>query len=146
MADRERRFQDFVEFLIHFIHELNTLALEGGAVLVEGKRDCDALTKLGYTGPVVTKASLHSQKGLAALRRIRLAIILTDFDEEGRRLAGRYVDFFDRRGIEVSLTQRRRLLKASNGTFLHVENLVRFEDTVQEVVALGSTAHSVRPA
>jgi 5S rRNA maturation endonuclease (ribonuclease M5) len=138
MVGPAKRFQAFVEFLTVFIGELNALAEEGAAVLVEGKRDRDALTRLGYTGPVLTKASLHSERGVAGLRRVKLAIILTDLDEEGRRLAARYAEFFALRGIETSLTQRRRLLKASHGTFLHVENLARFAPTVPEIIAMAT--------
>ena len=136
MTGPGRRFQEFIEFLTVFICELNALAQEGAVVLVEGKRDRDALTELGYNGPILTKAALHSEKGVAHLRRVKLAIILTDLDEEGRRLAARYAEFFALRGIETSLTQRRRLWKASHGTFLHVENLVRFAPVVPEIIGV----------
>ena len=99
MADPGRRFQDFIEFLTGFICELNALAEDGAAVVVEGKRDRDALTGLGYSGPIFTKATLHSERGAATLRRVKLAIILTDLDEEGRRLAARYAEFFALRDI-----------------------------------------------
>jgi len=138
MADPGRRFQDFIEFLTGFVCELNALAEDGAAVVVEGKRDRDALIMLGYSGPIFTKATLHSERGTAALRRVKLAIILTDLDEEGRRLSARYADFFALRDTKTSLTQRRRLLKASHGTFLHVENLARFAPTVPEIIALTS--------
>ena len=108
-------------------------------VVVEGKRDRDALAALGYTGPILTKAALHSKKGMTALRRVKLAVILTDLDEEGRRLAARYADFFTLRGVKPSLTQRRRLLRASHGTFLHMENLCRASRLlVSEIIALTS--------
>jgi 5S rRNA maturation endonuclease (ribonuclease M5) len=136
MAGPGRRFREFIEFLTVFIYELNVLAQEGAVVLVEGKRDRDALTELGYRGPILTKAALHSEKGVARLRRVKLAIILTDLDEEGRRLAARYAEFFALRDIETSLTQRRRLWKASHGTFLHVENLARFAPIVPEIIAV----------
>jgi 5S rRNA maturation endonuclease (ribonuclease M5) len=133
MAGPQKRFLEFVEFLTVFIHELNALSQEGAAVLVEGKRDRDALVGLGYTGPVMTRALLHSPRGVAAVRKVKLAIILTDQDGEGRRLAARYADFFARRGIETSLTQRRRLKRASNGIFLHIENLARFGPEVKAI-------------
>ncbi len=136
MVDPGRRFQEFIEFLTGFVCELNALAEDGAAVVVEGKRDRDALTGLGYNGPIFTKAALHSERAAAALRRVKLAIILTDLDDEGRRLAARYAGFFALRGVKTSLTHRRRLLKASHGTFLHVENLARFAPTVPEIIAL----------
>ena len=138
MPGPRKRYQEFIEFLTVFVSELNDLALEGAVVLVEGKRDRDALTELGYNGRVITKASLHSERGIATLRGVKLAVILTDLDEEGRRLAGRYAEFFALRGIEASLTQRKRLMKASHGTFLHVENLSRFAPAVPEIIATSS--------
>jgi 5S rRNA maturation endonuclease (ribonuclease M5) len=138
MAGPGKRYQEFIEFLTMFVCELNALAQEGAVVVVEGKRDRDALAALGYTGPILTKATLHSKKGVAGLRRVKLAVILTDLDEEGRRLAARYADFFTLRGVKPSLTQRRRLLRASHGTFLHMENLVRFAPAVSEIIALTS--------
>ena len=53
-------------------------------------------------------------------------MILTDLDSEGRRLAARYMKFLAQEGIPPSLSQRRRLSKASRGVFLHIENLRRF--------------------
>jgi 5S rRNA maturation endonuclease (ribonuclease M5) len=143
MTRAVKKYQEFIEFLTLFVSELNGLAQDGALVVVEGKRDMDALTALGYTGPVLAKATLHSKNGVAGLRRVKLAVILTDLDEEGRRLAARYAEFFALRDIRTSLTQRRRLLKASHGTFLHVENLVRFAPIVPEIIALTSKNVSV---
>jgi len=130
-----------VEFLAEFVSELNRQAdgEESAAVLVEGKRDRDALVGLGYTGRVLTRVSLHPQKGIA-LVGIRRVVILTDLDQEGRRLAGRYAALLAKRGVKVSLGERNRLLKASHGTFLHVENLARFAPAVLEIINLTSTA------
>ena len=104
-----------IEFLTVFIPELNALAEDGAVVLVEGKRDRDALVELGYAGPILTKASLHSEKGVAGLRSREARGDPYGPGRRGRRLAARYAELFQQRGIETSLTQRRRLLKASHG-------------------------------
>jgi 5S rRNA maturation endonuclease (ribonuclease M5) len=124
----ERRFREFSSFLGDFVKELNDLSSEGGAVLVEGKRDVEALTGLGYTGPVYTVAILTANAASRErLRRgVSLMVILTDMDGEGRRLASRYMKFLAKEGVPSSLAQRRRLSKASRGVFLHIENLRRF--------------------
>jgi len=125
---RERRLSEFSEFLDGLVKELNDLSGEGGAVLVEGKRDARALTGLGYTGPLFTISLLTSS--LAARERlredVRQMVILTDLDREGRRLASRYVKFLTQQGVKPSLAQRKRLSEASRGIFLHIENLGRF--------------------
>jgi 5S rRNA maturation endonuclease (ribonuclease M5) len=129
----ERKFEEFVGFLVGFIQELNELSSQQGAlVLVEGKRDRKALSDLGYAGLMITKAVLHSEGGGAIVRRAKLVIIMTDFDQEGRRLASLYARYFTRRNISISLEPRRRLLRASHGIFLHVENLARFVPVVAE--------------
>jgi 5S rRNA maturation endonuclease (ribonuclease M5) len=124
----ERRFERFEEFLSGFIKELNDLSDEGGAVLVEGKRDVAALKGLGYSGPILSVSSLTPREALrqklgAGVRRV---VILTDLDAEGRRLASRCIKLLAREGVRSSLAQRRRLSAASRGAFLHIENLGRF--------------------
>jgi 5S rRNA maturation endonuclease (ribonuclease M5) len=134
MAGPGRRFQEFVEFLVVFVKELNDLSSNGAVVLVEGKRDAAALLGLGYTGPLVTKAMPISQRKL--LEEAKLVVILTDLDSEGRRLAARYIKFFARRGLATSLSYRRRLSLASRGRFLHVENLIRFAPMMPQLDAI----------
>jgi 5S rRNA maturation endonuclease (ribonuclease M5) len=128
MSSRERRFAVFAEFLGGLVKELNDLSIDGGAVLVEGKRDARALRELGYSGPLFTIAIMGST--LAArqeMRRVaRQMVVLTDLDTEGRRLAARYVKFLSHEGVTPSLAQRKRLSAASRGVFLHIENLRRF--------------------
>jgi len=124
MGGPERRFEQFIEFLMAFIRELNDLSKEGAVVLVEGKRDATALVELGYAGEIITSSALTSTN--PTVRRAKLIIILTDLDTEGRRLASRYIRFFSRMGIPTTLVARRRLSRSSRGKFLHIENLVRF--------------------
>ena len=127
----ERRFRDFSSFLTELVKELNDLSEEGAAVLVEGKRDADALKALGYSGSLFTVSILTSTP--AAREKLRKdvtkMIILTDLDREGRRLASRYVKFLSQEGISSSLAQRGRLSRASRGVFPQVENLRRFART-----------------
>jgi 5S rRNA maturation endonuclease (ribonuclease M5) len=124
----ERRFREFASFLGDLVKELNDLSAEGGAVLVEGKRDVAALEGLGYTGTVFTVSILTSSAAVRERLRkdVSKMVILTDLDSEGRRLASRYVRFLSNEGVEASLAQRRRLSKASRGVFMHIENLRRF--------------------
>jgi 5S rRNA maturation endonuclease (ribonuclease M5) len=135
----ERRFREFASFLRDLVKELNDLSSEGAAVLVEGKRDATALALLGYSGPIFTVAILTSNAASRErLRReVSKMVILTDLDSEGRRLASRYLRFLSQEGISPSLAQRRRLSKASRGTFFHVENLRRFALGVQQLPDVG---------
>ncbi len=121
-----KELERFEEFLTDFVRELNRASDEKGVILVEGKRDAIALRNIGYKGEIVNIASLKQMGPRGLLGRANTVIILTDLDREGRRLAGRYVKLLMHDGIKPSLEYRKRLLVASRGTFLHVENLRRF--------------------
>ena len=133
---KDERYQQFVDFLVSFIGELNDLSAGGAAVLVEGQRDSRALSELGYEGKILTKTSLSSTRAEASLRGFRSVVILTDMDREGQRLAAKYMVLFQTMRISASLSQRRRLRSASGGTFLHIENLSRFIPEVPEMRAM----------
>jgi len=136
LIQREKRYLEFIEFLVAFIDELNALAAEGTAVLVEGPRDRNALVDLGYTGKVLMRVSLSSTRADESLSGVRSVVVLTDMDKEGRKLAARYIGFFLPRGVKTLMSQRRRLKRASHGAFLHVENLSRFAPEVPEIRGL----------
>ncbi len=126
MRGQNREFDEFEEFLQTFIGDLNDLSEQGDAVLVEGKRDVNALRKIGYTGRILSISSSSSRESQSVLARARSIVILTDLDSEGRRLAARYTKLLRAKRVDSSLKERKRLSIASKGTFLHVENLRRF--------------------
>jgi 5S rRNA maturation endonuclease (ribonuclease M5) len=130
---RKTAFPEFVQFLVSFVDELNELSKDGAVVLVEGPRDSSALKDLGYTGRVLTRISLSPPRIDASLRGVSSVIILTDMDQEGRRLASKFIRFLQTLGIEALMSQRRRLRAASHGRFLHIENLSRFAPDVPEI-------------
>ncbi len=127
MAEQaDRKFIQFLDFLKEFITELNRLSREGEILLVEGARDARAMHGVGYTGSIVTIASINRgglKKKLVASKRV---IIMTDLDREGRSLAARYAKSLTHSGMAISLLHRKRLLVASKGLFRHIENLKRF--------------------
>ncbi len=122
---REKLYQAIGAFIGDFVRDLNHLSEDGWAVLVEGQRDVKALRKLGFTGNLVTKASL-ARKGGSAFGDLRNVVILTDLDREGAILASKYLKQLSHDGFKTSLHERLRLKVASRGVFLHVENLSRF--------------------
>ncbi len=95
---------------------------------MEGRRDMDALRQIGYTGRMLSVASLNSKQSRKTLGSAKSVAILTDLDRQGRQLAARYTKLLRTEGVATSLVQRKRLSEASRGTFLHVENLRRFSD------------------
>jgi len=93
-----------------------------GVVVVEGPRDVEALRLLGFEGRVdvcsrvkVSDADLVEsfvQDGVPV-------VILTDFDEEGRRLNRDLTRILERRGVKVEVGLRRRFgrLMAALGVY-----------------------------
>ena len=90
-----------LERLTRLLGELETLV---DIVIVEGPRDLEALRLLGFRGEV----SLFSQVGVpdadfmdTASREYGSVAILTDFDEEGRKIDLALSEGFERRGLRV---------------------------------------------
>ncbi|MFQ6054108.1 MAG: toprim domain-containing protein [Candidatus Bathyarchaeia archaeon] len=86
--------------------------LEGtvDAVLVEGARDVEALRSLGFRGRFEVCSRVRVTDG-DLVEEIALidgsVAILTDFDEEGRRLNRRLSRLLERRGVKVERRLRR---------------------------------------
>jgi len=127
ITGKQRRFDEYADFLSGFVHHLNQLADDGWAVLVEGKRDAAAMRGLGYEGGLATVSSV-SRLGARAFAPAKKVVILTDLDREGRTLAAKYVKLLSHEGLRPSISERRRLRAASRGAYRHVENLSRFAD------------------
>jgi len=128
MRDKHKQTIDvFGEFVIGFVRDLNNLSERGWGVLVEGQRDEDALGRLGFLGNIAQLSDFR-REGVKAFGGLKKVVILTDLDREGSVLASRCVKELVHEGLTVSLAERRRLRHSSKGLFLHVENLVRFED------------------
>ena len=122
---REKVYQEFREFLLGFVRDLNQRSEDGWALLIEGPRDEEAMRLLGYRGGLVTVSSV-ARKGGATLPSLKKVMVLTDLDREGASLAAKFVKRLNHDGVRASLGERRRLKAASRGVFLHVENLSRF--------------------
>jgi 5S rRNA maturation endonuclease (ribonuclease M5) len=122
---REKLYQAFGVFVRGFVTDLNFLSEEGWSLLVEGKRDAQALRKLGFVGDLVTVSSV-GRSGTSAFGVSRKVVILTDLDREGAVLASKFLKRLDHEGFRTSMRERLRLKTASRGVFLHVENLSRF--------------------
>jgi 5S rRNA maturation endonuclease (ribonuclease M5) len=81
-------------------------------IVVEGMRDVAALRALGYGGEI----EVYSRCGLleadlveSFAERGSTILILTDFDEEGRRLSRRLARHLEMRGVRVDRRLRREV-------------------------------------
>jgi len=127
---RIRSTDQALERLTRLLGELETMV---DVVIVEGPRDLEALRKLGFKGVI----SLFSQVGVpdadfidATSREHGSVAILTDFDEEGRKIDLALSEGFERRGLRVEKRLRHEMgrIMAAIGVYA-IESL----DNVQEL-------------
>jgi len=116
--------QEILE-LKEFIFQLNVI--ENGVVIVEGKRDSNALKKLGFTGKIL---EFHKFSGIVdfadSVAKYERLIILFDRDRKGRTLTGKTIQLLQRR-TKVDLTFKRKLRVITKGKIMCVEQLVSYE-------------------
>ncbi len=107
---------------------LRKSAGEGVPIIVEGRRDEDALRKLAVAGRVLC---LKARRGsrldfLEQLDGFRRVIVLTDFDREGRELRAWLYRELSRLGVKADDTLWRRVKLLSRADVRSVEELPSF--------------------
>lgn len=119
------------------IDELKDRALCGAVVLVEGRRDREALERLGVTGEIV----MTSQQSLLNLSE-RLArskkdiIILTDWDERGEEVALQIRRFMEADGARPDDSIRYFLRDLLKKEIKDVESLHSFVEKMRVVCSM----------
>jgi len=116
--------QEILE-LKKFIFELNSI--EKSVVIVEGKRDSNALKKLGFSGKVLEFYRFSGMIDFAdSVAKYDRLIILFDRDKKGRTLTGKTIQLLQRRTI-VDLSFKRKLRMITKGKIMFIEQLVSYE-------------------
>ncbi len=101
-------------------------------ILVEGKRDVDALRFLGVTSPI--DVIFHVRRALPIIAnsisiKTRKVLVLTDFDETGRVQAKRLTELLTKEGVQVQVELRRKIGQLMNlldvKTIESIDNLVK---------------------
>jgi 5S rRNA maturation endonuclease (ribonuclease M5) len=114
--------------LRNFVDRLNTESKKGSVIVVEGKRDVEALTRIGYTGHVM---ALNRFKGInnfvdSQCANDRKIILLLDMDRTGKYLTSKLMKQLQSRGGNVCLFYKKSLARISNGKVRHVEDLISY--------------------
>ncbi|MGB6463238.1 MAG: topoisomerase [Nitrosotalea sp.] len=113
--------------LQHFIKSLNSK--KDCAVAVEGKRDEEALRKLGFSGRI---CQFHSFKGMIkfvdSMPKYKNLIILFDYDRKGAYLTKRIISHLEHR-MTMDLSFRRKLTTITKGKVRHIEDLSLYSGT-----------------
>jgi 5S rRNA maturation endonuclease (ribonuclease M5) len=104
-----------------FVKSLNSA--HDSILVVEGKRDEDALMKLGFTGKI---CQFHSFKGLVkfadSIPKYKNLILLLDSDRKGRYLTKRIIAQLQHR-MTIDLSYRKELTIVTKGRIKNVEDL-----------------------
>jgi 5S rRNA maturation endonuclease (ribonuclease M5) len=116
--------------IYEFIQTLNNELENGSIILVEGKRDSEALTRLGLIG----KATLYNNfKGVLDFvdshqMSNKKIILLLDMDRTGKYLTSRLVSLLQQRGSNVNLAYKKKLCEITNGKVRHIEDLRSYQN------------------
>src|ERR1051326_212810 len=126
---------DTVERLRSFIGSLNEESDRGSVIVVEGKRDAEALCSVGFKG---VPAVFHHFKGVSHFldnhnSPKRKIILLLDMDRTGKHLTSRLAAQLQSRRGSVNLSYKRTLSKITKGKVRHVEDLAIFAPKISGV-------------
>jgi 5S rRNA maturation endonuclease (ribonuclease M5) len=119
-----------LEKINEFIRILNHESENGSIVVVEGKRDSEALTKLGFIGEVTEYNRFKGILDFVDSHQMtdKKIILLLDMDRTGKYLTSRLVSFFQQRGSNVNLAYKRKLCEITNGKVRHIEDIVSYQN------------------
>jgi 5S rRNA maturation endonuclease (ribonuclease M5) len=107
-------------------------------ILVEGPRDVESLTRLGYTGKIVTCAAtkVNDYDLMSEVSaKYRSVLILTDFDHEGLMFNRRFTEILEHEGVKVEKGLRRMVgrITAALGIYA-IESLDNIMDAMDRDV------------
>lgn len=115
-----------------FINSLNSE--KESAVIVEGKRDSEALKKLGFTEKVL---EFHRFGGLTkfadSVSDHKNLIILFDSDRKGKYLTRRVIEQLEHR-TRIDLSYKKKLVQITSGKIRTIEELSKYEQFLYGVV------------
>ena len=121
MEFSEKEIDDIKKFIKHLNSKKESV------VIVEGKRDSNALRKLGFSGKIL---EFHSFRGLVkfsdSVAKYKNVILLLDGDKKGRYLTKRIIDLLAHR-VKIDLSFKKKLVSITKGKIRFIEQLVCYE-------------------
>ena len=121
MEFSEKEIDDIKKFIKHLNSKKESV------VIVEGKRDSNALRKLGFSGKIL---EFHSFRGLVkfsdSVAKYKNVILLLDGDKKGRYLTKRIIDLLAHR-VKIDLSFKKKLISVTKGKIRFIEQLICYE-------------------
>jgi len=106
MSSRERKREKLERILWRIAGESSS----GAVIIVEGRKDKAALRRMGLTGPILClKSSRRNLADFLSDIDAKKAIVLTDFDREGKDLSVRIAEELAHLRIRADHALRERL-------------------------------------
>lgn len=113
---------------------LNKESEDGAVVVVEGKRDANALASVGYKGNLVT---LNRFRGISrlvdSLEKESKIILMLDTDRKGKYLTHKILTLLQYRGKNVNLFYKRSLLAITKGKVRRIEEVMIYSKYLADI-------------
>ena len=137
-----RLLKEKEENIAQVLTELVEESAKGTPVLVEGKKDAEALRILGVEGPILTvktggKSFSEIATGLENSRTLKV-ILLLDFDRRGKQGTNRLRQYMERSGMKVNLNVWRALLRLVGKDVQCVEGITTYLENLRLNLAANS--------
>lgn len=124
MEFSEQEISDVKNFIISLNSKANSV------VIVEGKRDAEALKGLGFSGKVLQFHKFGGVIKFADLAsRYKHLIVLLDSDRKGRYLTGKIMKQLERR-TKVDLSFKKELVTITKGKIRCIEQLSCYKQLI----------------
>ncbi|MCW3984068.1 MAG: toprim domain-containing protein [Candidatus Bathyarchaeota archaeon] len=133
------RRKERLEKIEEIIAKLSEEAAKGKPIVVEGKKDADALCELGVSGKVLTvktggKSFLQATTEIEAFGACEV-ILLLDFDRRGKEGTKRLQQNLERDQIKANIRFWRELAALVNRDVQCIESLPAYLATAQQKAA-----------
>lgn len=111
-----------------FIDFLNYESEIGSVVVVEGKRDLEAMRSIGFKGELVVYNNFRGISDFVhqLATRNKKVILLLDMDRKGKALTSKILSHLNSSCQHDFLHTKRRLAKITRGRLRHIEDLKSF--------------------
>ncbi len=129
--DRNEKIQ-IIKQIDDFIEQINSESTQESLILVEGKRDFEALAYLGCSGNIRLYHNFKNPIDLVDKFRsnYKKLIILLDLDRSGEIMTQKICNLLGQRYINQKY--RARLMNITQGRVKNVEELKSFYDSMKE--------------
>lgn len=123
--------QLITDSLIQYVQKLNDEIRNGAIIVVEGKRDAEALREIGLKGRIFKLCHNHSISHLVSeSEKYRKVILLFDLDRKGRILTKKSIIMLEAKKIKVDLFFRRKLSSITQGQVTEIEELSKYSESL----------------